>query len=295
MKLKIETPENFNFEQCLRFLDRNRLESTHLVLPDGVLKLLPTAGGAMLLSIKSGLGDLVVEILSGEPEAKSQEEIAVFVKDWFDLQTELTDFYLQTKYDPVLGGLLKQYQGLRLIGIPDLFEALGWAIIGQQINLTFAYQLKKRMVEAFGEKYTYGNQDHYSFPIPEMIASLKPEDLREMQFSNSKARYLINLAQAVVEGKLVKQELQLLSISEASDHLCQLKGVGPWSAHYAIMKCLRFPNAFPIADVGLHNAIKNQLKLAEKPSIEQIQELATNWKGWESYATFYLWHSLIID
>ena len=116
-----------------------------------------------------------------------------------------------------------------------------------------------------------------------------------MQFSNSKARYLINLAQAAVEGKLVKQELQLLSISEASDHLCKLKGVGPWSAHYAIMKCLRFPSAFPIADVGLHNAIKNQLNLAEKPSIEQIQELATNWKGWESYATFYLWHSLIMD
>ena len=127
----------------------------------------------MLLSIKSDSEDLVVEILNGEPDAKSQEEITTFVKDWFDLQTELTDFYLQTKNDPVLGGLIKQYQGLRLIGIPDLFEALGWAIIGQQINLSFAYQLKKRIVEAFGEKFTYNNQDHYSFPDPEMIASLK--------------------------------------------------------------------------------------------------------------------------
>ncbi|MGI9545519.1 MAG: DNA-3-methyladenine glycosylase family protein [Cyclobacteriaceae bacterium] len=295
MMLKIEVPEDFNFEQCLRFLNRNALESTHHVLTDGVLKLQPTSKGPMLLSIKRNSKDLEIAILNGEPDVAVQEEIEVFAKDWFDLQTELTDFYSRTKDDPVLGGLVKKYGGLRLIGIPDLFEALGWAIIGQQINLTFAYQLKKRMVETFGEKFTYNNQDHYSFPDPKLIAPLQPEDLRGMQFSNSKARYLINLAQSAVEGKLNKQELQSMSISEASDHLCQFKGIGPWSAHYAIMKCLRFPSAFPIADVGLHHAIKNQLKLAEKPSIEQIKELAANWKGWEAYATFYLWHSLIID
>ena len=46
MKLKIETPEDFNFEQCLRFLNRNRLESTHLVLPDGVTKTPANCRGA---------------------------------------------------------------------------------------------------------------------------------------------------------------------------------------------------------------------------------------------------------
>ena len=295
MKLKIETPKDFNFEQCLRFLNRHRLESTHRVIPEGVLKLLPTSKGPMLLSIRTNAENLEVEVLNDAPDAIVQSEIAIYVQDWFDLKVDLTDFYSQTTDDPVLGTLVKKFRGLRLIGIPDLFEALAWAIIGQQINLSFAYQLKKRVVEAYGEKIFHHEQYHYSFPDPEVIEALKPEDLREMQFSNSKARYLINLAQAAVAGKLNKQELQTMSVTQVSDHLCQLKGIGPWSAHYAIMKCLRFPDAFPIADVGLHNAIKNQLTLVEKPSIPKIQKLGSKWKGWEAYATFYLWHSLIMD
>jgi len=59
-----------------------------------------------------------------------------------------------------------------------------------------------------------------------------------------------------------------------------------------MMKCLRYTDSFPIADVGLHNALKHLLRLERKPSIEKIQALAANWKGCEALATFYLWRSL---
>ncbi|WP_413229458.1 hypothetical protein [Heyndrickxia sporothermodurans] len=59
-----------------------------------------------------------------------------------------------------------------------------------------------------------------------------------------------------------------------------------------MMKCLNHPSAFPIADVGLHNALKVQLQLERKPTIEEINEFAANWEGWQAYATFYLWRSL---
>lgn len=58
------------------------------------------------------------------------------------------------------------------------------------------------------------------------------------------------------------------------------------------MKCLHQSSAFPIADVGLHNALKVPLGLNRKPTIEEIKEVATNWQGWQAYATFYLWRSL---
>jgi 3-methyladenine DNA glycosylase/8-oxoguanine DNA glycosylase len=50
--------------------------------------------------------------------------------------------------------------------------------------------------------------------------------------------------------------------------------------------------SFPIADVDLHNALKVQLGLDRKPQIDEIEELSLKWKGWEAYATFYLWRSL---
>ena len=74
--------------------------------------------------------------------------------------------------------------------------------------------------------------------------------------------------------------------------LIHMRGVGAWTADYVLMKCLHHRAAFPIADVGLHNALKNQLGLERKPNIMEIKEIATHWEGWQAYATFYLWRSL---
>lgn len=62
--------------------------------------------------------------------------------------------------------------------IPDLFEALSWAIIGQQINLTFAYILKKRFVENFGESLTFKGDTFWLFPNYEKIATISVDELK---------------------------------------------------------------------------------------------------------------------
>ncbi len=58
------------------------------------------------------------------------------------------------------------------------------------------------------------------------------------------------------------------------------------------MRCLRYPDAFPIDDAGLINAIKLVTEMERKPTKEEIRELTSEWKNWESYATFYLWRML---
>ena len=77
---------------------------------------------------------------------KEREKVALYIWEWFDLGQNIEGFYQLASKDNILKELTKRYDGLRIVGIPDLFEALVWAIIGQQINLTFAYTLKKRFV-----------------------------------------------------------------------------------------------------------------------------------------------------
>ena len=72
----------------------------------------------------------------------------------------------------------------------------------------------------------------------------------------------------------------------------KVKGIGNWTANYAIMKTFRYADAFPLEDAGLHNALKNQLNLKAKPSLEQVKKIFKKYKGWEAYATLYLWKSL---
>ena len=102
-----------------------------------------------------------------------------------------------------------------------------------------------------------------------------------------KCEYLIGIAKLITEGKLSKESLlQTQDVKIAEKQLTAIHGIGPWTAHYVLMRCLRFPSAFPIDDVGLHNAIKYITGSESKPTKQEIKDFAANWINWESYATF---------
>ena len=196
------------------------------------------------------------------------------------------------KKDDLLAPLVKAYHGYRIVGQPDLFESLVWAILGQQINLSFAYTLKQRFIEQFGESLEYKNQTYYVFPKPKVVAQLTDDDLLPLQFSRQKSKYVVLIAQSFMNGEVSKEKLRDLSLVDAKEKLMKIKGVGNWTANYALMKTFRYPDAFPIEDVGVHNAIKNQMKLKSKPSLDRVKKIFKKYKGWEAYATLYLWKSL---
>ena len=83
------------------------------------------------------------------------------------------------------------------------------------------------------------------------------------------------------------------TVAEGSKELLmEIKGIGNWTANYALMKTFRHADAFPLEDAGIHNAIKNLKKLTKKPSLEEVKKVYKKYKGWEAYATLYLWKSL---
>src|SRR5690606_19606611 len=183
--------------------------------------------------------------------------------------------------------------GLRVIGIPDLFEAVSWGILGQQISLGYAYTLKRRLVERFGRQITCEGEQYWLFPSAEDIAALTVEDLSGLRMTVKKCEYLIGVARLIAEGELTKDKLlRAGSLKEAEQMLVSIRGIGPWTANYVMMRCLRMPSAFPIDDVGLHNAIKHLTGSDRKPAKQEIRTLAAAWTNWEAYATFYLWRFL---
>ena len=198
------------------------------------------------------------------------------------------------KSDPVLNHISETYYGLRIGSHPDLFEAACWAVMGQHINLNFAYILKKRFVESFGERFRIDDRVFYLFPTPEMIAKQTVNRFRQLQFTEKKSEYIIEFAQKMKDGTLSKNTLlKKDSFQLIKKELMGLHGVGQWTAEYVCLRCLKDPAAFPVDDVGLQNAIKQQLGIRAKPSIDEIYKFSKRWKNWEAYATFYLWNSLM--
>ena len=188
--------------------------------------------------------------------------------------------------------LVRKYHGYRIVGQPDLFESLVWAVLGQQINVQFAYTLKQRFVEKFGSKLVFDNNEYFVFPSPETVAPLTDEHLLPLQFSRQKSKYTVLIAEAFASKQISKEKLRGLNLMQAKELLMQIKGVGNWTANYALMKTFRYPDAFPLEDAGIHNAIKNLKKLDRKPTLEEVKKVFKKYKGWEAYATLYLWKSL---
>jgi DNA-3-methyladenine glycosylase II len=290
--LRIPLPKEFSFELALEFLKRSPRELLHRIVDDRIEKALRVNGDIIVFSIYHDKEDLAVKFLNTKVTVNQATEIVKYIREWLDLDTDLKPFYAMCEKDKLLKKLSQDFYGYRIVGQPDLFESLVWAVLGQQINLQFAYTLKQKFVEKFGESVTVKEEMYYLFPTPSIVAQLGAEQLLPLQFSRQKAAYTINIAKAFAEGSVSKEKLLGLSLKEAKEFLMQIKGIGNWTANYALMKTFRHADAFPLEDAGIHNAIKNLKKLDRKPTLDEVRKVYKKYKGWEAYATLYLWKSL---
>jgi len=289
MKFKIKTPPEFNYDFSLAYLTRSAKEPMHIVNDRVVKKLIQVGGERVLFYVSEGQGSLEVEIVSG---TQFKVDVENYVHEWFDLTTDLTPFYALAKKDDVLKTIVKKFHGYRIMGQPDLFESLIWAVLGQQINLAFAYTMKQRLVEKYGEKVEHNGQTYYLFPTPEVVSTLTHEDLLPLQFSRQKSNYTAGIARAFVNKQWSREMCHGKTLTEAKEELMKIKGIGNWTANYAIMRTFRYPDAFPLEDVALHKALRIQMNMRKKPSLDRVKKIFKRYKGWEAYATLYLWKSL---
>ena len=288
----LSVPPNFSFPECRWFLDRNYDDCLYTVTDHSVIRPLTINGEKVVFEVSQQGEQLRIGLLYSDG-GDHRTDIETFVRDWFDLDRDITGFYQRLSEHPVLNYMPESFSGLRLIGIPDLFEAICWCIIGQQINLTFAYKLKRRMVEAYGESIELNGRVHYLFPKPEVLATLEIEDLKAYQFSKQKADYVISTAKLIVSGELSKTELLNMDGREAQlKKLVSVRGIGEWTANYVLMKTLKDMNCITIGDTGLNSALEKHELVKNKKDKEEVRTFFDDFEGWKSYLNIYLWRSL---
>lgn len=287
--------QDFNGSDMLYYLARNQKEVLHRVDKENksVIKAIRIQQEVVLIKLSFRDQELVLSFPQLiRPTIYVSKVATDFVDEWFDLSRDLQPFYDLAHGDEILKEVVLAYKGLRIVGVEELFEALSWSIMGQQISLHVAYALKQKLVTTYGESIVHDNEEYWIFPTAQKLASLEVEELRKLSFTQRKAEYIIGVAELIATGQIDKEQLQMMSLGEMETRLTAIRGIGKWSANYVIMRCLRHPDAFPLADVGLHNALKKVLNRSEKPSLDEIEQWAENWSGWRAYATFYLWRTL---
>ncbi|MFT8319882.1 MAG: DNA-3-methyladenine glycosylase [Bacillus sp. (in: firmicutes)] len=224
-----------------------------------------------------------VDGINGKKEAMLLQEITRIFQ-WDKSLLSIHDHFQSTD----LKELFETHYGTPIVLDFSPYNCLVKCIIHQQLNLKFAYTLTQRFVTTYG----FEKEGVWFYPQPETVAELTVEELRELQFSTRKAEYVINLSKQIADGNLHLEHLEQKTDEEIMAELLPLRGIGPWTVQNFLLFGLGRDNLFPIADIGIQNALKNLLQLEKKPTKEQMEELIIHWHPYLSYASLYLWRSI---
>jgi DNA-3-methyladenine glycosylase II len=293
--------EPFDLARSLRFilsppglLKGKRFPPLLDYFEEGEYRRVADVGGQLVLygvreEIERKKPALRVRILAGHSDDNICRAVANLVQRQFSTPLDLSPFYQLVRADPVLDCLCQRFRGMRIPQAPTVFETLILAILEQQVNLSFAHQVKKALIETYGGGVEFEGRRYNAFPEPAALAITTPHELRRLQISGPKARYLIGISRATLDGSLDLEGLRDLDPALAQAKLMGQKGVGPWTAQYVGLRALGHPDCLPAADVGLQKVIRDLYGLRQQPSAARVEKLAERWSGWRSYATFYLW------
>jgi AraC family transcriptional regulator, regulatory protein of adaptative response / DNA-3-methyladenine glycosylase II len=185
--------------------------------------------------------------------------------------------------DPVLARYVAAKPGLRVPGAVDGFAAAIRALLGQQVSVAAATTLAGRFAAAFGVAHDVDAALRVRFPTAKEVATRSVDAIAKIGLPGARAAAVHALANAVATGRVKLDGVRDLDAFVTS--MCELPGIGPWTAHYLAMRALHLPDAFPAADLGVKKALAGATPRAAEARAEA-------WRPFRSYAVMYLWTSL---
>lgn len=188
------------------------------------------------------------------------------------------------KADPTLKPIIERAGVCTIQPHTDYYKSLADSIIGQQLSVKAAASIRGRFYDMFGGE----------LPTPEAILDKSVDELRGIGFSRSKANYVRDLAQHIIDGKLSFDDIDNKSNEAIIKMLTDVKGIGEWTAHMFLMFCMGRTDILPVGDLGIRTGIKNLYGLDALPTPAQITNIAqeNSWHPYESVASWYIWYSL---
>jgi DNA-3-methyladenine glycosylase II len=158
------------------------------------------------------------------------------------------------------------------------FPTLVHIILEQQVSLASAWAAYERLLAA-------------ATPLtPQRFLELDDTRLKDIGFSRQKTSYGRILAQAIVEGRLDLAALGRMGDGAVRSALIQIKGIGPWTADIYLLMALRRPDIWPRGDLALAVAVQRVKGLGARPTDEELETIAADWRPWRAVAARLLWH-----
>ena len=181
--------------------------------------------------------------------------------------------------DPVMRDIVKNVGPftIELRGRP--YQSLMRALLYQQLAGAAAAAIERRFLALYGGRA----------PEPRELLATAPEDLRAAGLSRQKSSYLRSLAEHFSDGLLNDRELLRMDDEAIVEAVCQVKGVGRWTADMLLLFCVGRPDVLPVGDLGVRASMMKAYGLDALPDPATMERIAEPWRPYRGAGAWYLW------
>lgn len=263
------------------------------IFEGGAYRRLLDIDGQLTLTVVRSTGTLESPRLEVKLKGSSLGNVAVSeaqhqVARLLGVEGDLAPFYDMALADPHLAPFARGLRGLHLPLAVSTYEALILAILGQQISTHVARMLRTLLIETYGSNSQIEGETYYTFPRPEKVVEVGADGLRAIKFSVRKAEYIIDISSRVASGELDLDGLRHQSSDEAIEKLTSIRGVGPWTAHWLLVRALGHADGFPHGDLALQRTMGLLVNGGVPMSAQDALDYSERWSPYRSYVTTYL-------
>lgn len=285
-------PRGYNPADALNFHGRDKEQVSERVTETGFSK------GILLNDIPAVVD---VDFTQSKKEAictvsadgKTTDEMQAQARDigarLLGLLLDPKEFAAFASADPVFGPLTKKQKSLRIVQSPSIFEALTWAVMGQQINVSFAVSLRRTFIQLANRRHSSGL---WCYPSPADATQIPLEELTSRQYSLSKAETLLRLSRLIASGELELSVTASNPITAICEALLAIKGIGPWTVNYALLRGFGHADCSLHGDVAVRSAIGNLWEMEVRPDAVAAEALLQRYSPHRTMAAAHLWASL---
>lgn len=220
-------------------------------------------------------------------------QFASMVHNVLGLNQDIERFEHAVRDHPELGPLVQRQQGLRVPIAASPFEALVWAIVGQQISVQAAIAIRRRFVQAVGRTHPGGLWCH---PDPAMVAAAPSDTLRAAGLSAAKVHTLHTVSRAIADGTLIWPDtLDSDHAPALQEALMRVRGIGVWTADYTLLRGYGWLDGSLHGDAAVRRSLRTLLQRDASITADDARTWLLPFSPWRALAAAHLWAALRVQ
>lgn len=285
---RLALPPAYRAGDFLAFHRRDAAATAERVAGNALQKGVVWAGRPACLGVRFGTRQAAVELVVDGAGALPEPDAARrMARRMLGLQQAVEDFEARYREHPELGPLIAALPGLRVPLLATPFEALVWAVIGQQISLAAATAVRRRLIEAAGIRHSNGLLCH---PDAARLARMDAAGLRAAGLSQAKAATVAMLSRGAAGGELpFETSADAPPVEQVRARLAAIRGIGPWTIEYTLMRGFGHLDGSLHGDVAVRRKLQLLLRRQEKISAVEAERWLAQFTPWRALVAAHLW------